>query len=114
MVRLPARAGESEPAGLTVPPTAQDRTAVEISITGLVQGVGFRPFVHRLAVRHGLDGWVRNRSDGTVEFLVQGRSDHIQQMLRWAGRGPSLARVDDIDTTDATYDSDLDSFEIRY
>ena len=91
-----------------------DAHAVRGLVSGRVQGVAYRASFRRQALALGLAGWVRNRSDGTVEFLVQGRSDHIQQMLRWAGRGPSLARVDDIDTTDATYDSDLDSFEIRY
>ena len=41
--------------------------ALRLHVTGVVQGVGFRPFVHRLAVRHGLSGWVRNAS-GDVEM----------------------------------------------
>ena len=52
-------------------PVESSRTARSIHVTGVVQGVGFRPFVHRLAVRHALGGWVRNQS-GDVEILVEG------------------------------------------
>ena len=48
--------------------------ARRVHVTGLVQGVGFRPFVHRLAVRHDLAGWVRNES-GEVYVEVEGQGD---------------------------------------
>lgn len=83
-------------------------------VSGRVQGVAYRASFRREALALGLAGWVRNRSDGTVEFLVQGRSDHIQRILQWAGKGPSLARVTDVSTSDDTYDSDLSGFQIRY
>jgi acylphosphatase len=91
-----------------------DLRAIRGVVSGRVQGVAYRASFRREAVALGLAGWVRNRSDGKVEFLLQGRSDHVQQMLRWAGEGPALARVTDIDTTDAAYDADLSSFEVRY
>ena len=46
---------------------------VKINVTGIVQGVGFRPFIYRLAVRNGLAGYVRNRGDAGVEVLLEGR-----------------------------------------
>jgi hydrogenase maturation protein HypF len=54
----------------------------EISIQGIVQGVGFRPFVYRLARRHGLTGYVRNRGDAGVEIRVEGDEEAIAQFLR--------------------------------
>ena len=67
-----------------------------ITITGRVQGVGFRPFVNRLADRLQLFGWVRNHA-GIVEILVQGRIDQLvlfeQQLLKSA---PPLAIIETI------------------
>jgi len=54
--------------------------AVKININGIVQGVGFRPFIYRLAKKHGLAGWVLNSSQG-VEIHVQGRNEGIELFL---------------------------------
>jgi acylphosphatase len=58
-----------------------DQTARHIIFTGYVQGVGFRFTAHRIATRHGLTGWVKNLPDGTVEVLVQGPPDDIENCL---------------------------------
>ncbi|HET7379818.1 MAG TPA: acylphosphatase, partial [Gaiellales bacterium] len=50
--------------------------AARLRVTGVVQGVGFRPFVHRLALRHGLGGWVRNNA-GDVEIEIEGTTAAI-------------------------------------
>lgn len=62
------------------PPAAPIITAARLSVTGLVQGVGFRPFVHRLALRHELTGWVRNTS-GDVEIQVEGESARVDAFV---------------------------------
>ena len=65
-----------------------------IRVTGIVQGVGFRPFVHRLAVHHGLAGWVRNVA-GTVEIHVEGENgqlDAFETALR--RQAPPISRID--------------------
>ena len=65
-----------------------------IHVTGVVQGVGFRPFVHRLAIRYGLTGWVRNVA-GTVEIHVEGSEqdlDAFEVALR--AQAPPVARID--------------------
>jgi hydrogenase maturation protein HypF len=65
-------------------------------VTGIVQGVGFRPFVRRLADRHGLAGWVRNDS-GSVEILVDGDAGEIDAFVaELTTDAPPLARVDDV------------------
>ncbi|WP_424814123.1 acylphosphatase [Roseococcus sp. YIM B11640] len=68
-----------------------------LRISGQVQGVGYRDWLVREARRHGLWGWVRNRSDGTVEALVAGELDALQAVLTACRRGPPSARVTGID-----------------
>lgn len=62
-------------------------------VTGRVQGVGYRDALRAQAERHAVTGWVRNRSDGSVEALLQGSEAGVQAMITWARRGPPLARV---------------------
>ena len=58
-----------------------------------MQGVGYRYALRDEAQRLGITGWVRNRSDGTVEALLQGDAAALEQLIAWARRGPGLARV---------------------
>ena len=73
-----------------------DREARRYHVTGVVQGVGFRPFVHRLAMRHRLGGWIRNAS-GEVEIAVEGAAEEIEAFeAAMRGEAPPLARIDEI------------------
>jgi len=53
----------------------------EIKVSGIVQGVGFRPFIYRTAVKNGLVGYVRNRGDAVVEIVVEGKKGNVAQFL---------------------------------
>ena len=75
-----------------------------VVMRGRVQGVGFRAFVEVEALRHGLEGWVRNRHDGSVEAVFAGPPDLVQAMLEACRRGPSHARVDALDEQDGGED----------
>lgn len=66
-------------------------------ITGRVQGVGYRHAMVRRASALGVAGWVRNRTDGSVEAVVHGDANAVAAMLAWARRGPRNARVDGIE-----------------
>lgn len=71
-------------------------TAVSVEVRGVVQGVGFRPFVWRLARRHSVVGWVRNR-DGAVEILAEGPAEALEAFTAAiASEPPPLARVDSV------------------
>lgn len=67
-----------------------------VQITGRVQGVGFRFATVRRAHELGVTGWVRNQEDGSVQALLQGDADQIDQMLAWLRYGPPRARVDEV------------------
>jgi len=82
-----------------------------LRIHGLVQGVGFRASLAREARRRGLAGWVRNRSDGSVEAVVAGEPAAVEDLIRWAGQGPPAARVIRIDVETAS--GEFDGFETR-
>lgn len=70
---------------------------VRIRVHGKVQGVWYRAWTGEEASELGLDGWVRNRSDGTVEAILAGSNADVIRMLELCRVGPPLARVDRID-----------------
>ena len=82
-----------------------------LSITGRVQGVGFRFYMERKARELGVTGWVRNRRDGAVEAVVQGSSGAVEAMIAWARRGPPSAIVAEVRVTDAS--GEYAGFEAR-
>lgn len=67
-----------------------------VIVRGLVQGVGFRHFVMRNAQKHGAEGWVRNRRDGSVEAVLSGSDTVVQAMLEACHRGPPGSRVNGV------------------
>jgi len=66
-------------------------------IRGHVQGVGYRWSLVQAALQRGVQGWVRNRRDGSVEALATGPADAVQSLIDWARHGPPQARVDAVD-----------------
>jgi len=81
-------------------------------IHGDVQGVGFRYFLMREGRRLGLRGWVRNRDDGTVEFVAEGSRADLEQLKQAAGRGPSMAHVDRVEARWSPAAGGLGGFEL--
>jgi acylphosphatase len=80
--------------------TDAERRVVILTITGIVQGVGYRAFVARQAAMLDLAGSVRNRRDGSVEAVVAGPSASIDAMIAACWRGPLAAEVRDIQVAD--------------
>ena len=67
--------------------------AVRLVIEGRVQGVGYRYWTVKQAAQRGLDGWVRNLPDGTVEALISGPAGAVAAMIEACKRGPRAAAV---------------------
>jgi len=70
---------------------------VNLTVRGRVQGVYFRAATQREARRLGLTGWVRNRQDGSVDVCAEGEEEALKELVAWANRGPSAARVERVD-----------------
>ncbi len=68
-----------------------------LTISGRVQGVGYRDWLIETGQRLGLTGWVRNRRDGAVEALIVGEEGAVGQRIEACRRGPPAARVEEID-----------------
>jgi acylphosphatase len=76
-----------------------------VLIRGTVQGVGFRYWTRRTATARGLQGWVRNRRDGSVEAVFAGPEQAVAEMIALCRRGPASARVVAVDETAAEADA---------
>jgi acylphosphatase len=80
-----------------------DTKAVNAVISGKVQGVWFRSWTEEQARKRGLAGWVRNRSDGTVEALFAGPAEKVDDMVKACHQGPPHARVAGVAVTPASF-----------
>jgi acylphosphatase len=82
----------------------------QVMIKGRVQGVGYRAWVEHQARVHHLEGWVRNRRDGSVEALFAGPADVVSNMIALCRRGPVSARVEVVQEQPAN----SDALNLRY
>ena len=81
-------------------------------VTGRVQRVGFRFFVENAAEREGIQGYVRNQHDGSVEIVAEGDAAALQRFEMAVRRGPAGARVDDVDTIEVEPSSRFSGFRV--
>ncbi|MCZ7555601.1 MAG: acylphosphatase [Bacteroidia bacterium] len=86
---------------------------MHVSISGFVQGVGFRYFVLRIAEGLSINGWVRNCADGRVEVLAQGREIDLRILLEDLRKGPMRSAVADVRVTWEESENVFQTFEIR-
>ena len=86
------------------------KKTLRLVVHGRVQGVYFRDSMRREALNLAVAGWVRNRSDGTVEAAVQGEPADVDAIVRWAHRGPERAQVERVEIE--PHESIYTSFEV--
>ena len=84
-----------------------------LRITGKVQGVFYRAWFAGQAEALGLAGWVRNRADGSVEAVVEGMAERVEEAIERARQGSPASRVEDVQVSDDTADERLDGFVTR-
>jgi len=85
-----------------------------IFVEGLVQGVFFRSNTRKKARELNVKGWVKNLPDGRVEAVLEGEKQKVKDLIEWTKRGPSAARVNNVDAKLQEYKGEFKIFEIRY
>ena len=88
-------------------------TAVDLLITGRVQGVGFRYHAAAEALRLEVVGWVRNEPDGRVAVHAEGPDEAVEELVRWCRSGPPSAKVEQVDVRESAA-TGAASFEVRH
>lgn len=88
--------------------------AFVLVVSGRVQGVGFRWFTEKEALRHGVTGYVRNLPDGRVEIWAQAEEPALAVFVERVKEGPRGARVDDVEGRSVAVDDRLSSFRVRF
>lgn len=99
----------------SLPPAAHSVWGVvryRVLISGRVQGVYFRDTCRRIALEHGVSGWVRNLPDGRVEAVFEGQANGVERLVDWSRQGPRLAVVSHV-AVQAEQPEGLSSFLIR-
>jgi len=90
-----------------------DKARAHAIIRGKVQGVFFRVETRRAVQRiGGVTGWVRNRRDGTVEAVFEGKKELVDAILEWCRRGSPMADVTGVDVKWKTYRGEFEGFDI--
>lgn len=82
-------------------------------VTGRVQGVGFRAHARAVALRHGVVGWIENRSDGSVAGEAAGSEAGLRAFAEWLRQGPPFARVDRLSWSEIAEVTGENAFEVR-
>ena len=90
------------------------QVTVKLRISGRVQGVCFRHYTRETALAHGVNGWVRNCPDGSVEAVLQGDDTAVGSVIRWCHDGPSAAWVEKVEVTVPTEIESYQDFSIRH
>ena len=90
------------------------KVASQILVKGSVQGVGYRYFAMREAAQLGVNGYVKNLANGTVEVYVEGERDLIEHFKRILKEGPSFGRVDNLEVIEMPYQNKYKRFSVEF
>jgi len=87
---------------------------VHVLISGRVQGVWYRATTKQKAEQLGINGWVKNTSDGNVEAVFEGNEDLVDQMVKWCYEGSELSKVNNIQVKSEKHTGEFKDFKIAY
>ncbi|MEE9182471.1 MAG: acylphosphatase [candidate division NC10 bacterium] len=90
------------------------KVSLRARVMGRVQGVGFRFFTECVAEEIGLYGYVMNCRDGSVEVMVEGEEEALEELLRRLKQGPPGARVEKVEATRGSYTGEFSGFSVRF
>ena len=82
-------------------------------MSGRVQGVYFRAFTQKQAIKHGVTGFVRNKGDGSVEIVASANQDQLDQFVNWCNKGPIMAKVNQVIVNEYSTTELFTQFEVR-
>ena len=91
-----------------------EKVRAHVVVSGRVQGVFFRAKTQEKAKELGVFGWVKNLSEGRVEAVFEGERDKVEQMVKWAKKGPPGAIGNDLNVVWEEYQAEFNNFEIRH
>ena len=91
-----------------------ENVRAHVIITGIVQGVFFRLETQRAAETYGVSGWVRNKYDGSVEAVIEGKREAVESLLAWCRKGPPRASVDKINVQWQDYIGEFSKFQVTH
>ncbi len=94
--------------------SSEECVRAHLKIYGIVQGVFFRSSMRDLAISLGVRGWVRNLPDGSVEAVAEGPKEAVEELVRWAHRGPPTAVVDRVEVEYSRCEGRFKDFRIKY
>ena len=86
----------------------------KVIVRGIVQGVNFRSYTRRQAMRHNVAGWVRNLPDGSVAAIFEGEEQDVETMIQWCRHGPPSAQVTELIVQPEEYRGEFSSFSIKF
>ena len=90
-----------------------EQARAHLRIYGRVQGVFFRANTRKQSQRRGLAGWVKNLADGSVEAIIEGPREQVEEVVEWAREGPPRANVEDLTVDWEEPTGEFDGFEVR-
>jgi acylphosphatase len=90
------------------------KVRAHVIVSGRVQGVFFRSVTQREAEARDVKGWVRNLPKGSVEAVFEGEEEAVNAMVEFCRRGPSRARITNVDLVWEDFKGEFGSFEVRY
>ncbi len=86
----------------------------QVIVRGIVQGVNFRYYTQRQAVRYNVTGWVRNLPDGSVAAVFEGEEQDVEAMVQWCRHGPPSAQVTELIVQPEDYRGEFSSFLVKF
>jgi acylphosphatase len=94
-------------------PGSPERARLHARVTGTVQGVGFRMYVHDYAIAYGLTGWVRNTYNGAVEVVAEGSYAQLERLVEKLRLGPRSAFVEELQKEWQPATGEFNTFNVR-